>query len=67
MDSQTNDRRVRITLARSPLGFTERQKATVRSLGLKRMHQTVEKADTPAVRGMIARVSHLVKVEEVPA
>ena len=55
---------LRITLMRSPTGYSERQKRTVRALGLRRMHQTVEQADTPVVRGMIAKVIHLVKVEE---
>jgi large subunit ribosomal protein L30 len=55
---------LRITLVRSPLGNTVRHKATVRALGLRRLHQTVEQADTPQVRGMLARVAHLVAVEE---
>ena len=55
---------LRITLVRSPIGYSERQKRTVRALGLHRLHQTVEQIDTPAVRGMVAKVSHLVKVEE---
>lgn len=55
---------LRITLMRSPTGYSERQKRTVRALGLRRMHQTVEQTDTPVVRGMIAKVVHLVKVEE---
>jgi large subunit ribosomal protein L30 len=56
---------LRITLVRSPLGNTERHKATVRALGLHRIRQTVEQPDTPAVRGMLAKVAHMVKVEEV--
>ncbi len=59
--------RLRITLIKSPTGYAERQRRTVRALGLRRLHQTVEQADTPAVRGMIARVPHLVSVEEVSA
>jgi large subunit ribosomal protein L30 len=55
---------LRITLLRSPIGFSKRQKGTVRALGLRRIRHTVEKPDTPAVRGMISKVSHLVKVEE---
>jgi large subunit ribosomal protein L30 len=55
---------IRITLIRSPLGHTVRHKATVRALGLKRMHQTVELPDTPTVRGMLYKVAQLVKVEE---
>jgi large subunit ribosomal protein L30 len=55
---------LRVTLVRSPIGYDKRQKATVRALGLRRMNQTVEQPDLPAVRGMIAKVSHLVQVEE---
>jgi large subunit ribosomal protein L30 len=56
---------LRITLTKSPIGYSERQKRTVRALGLRRMHQTVEQADTPVIRGMVAKVQHLVQVEEV--
>jgi len=55
---------LRITLVRSPIGYDKRQKATVRALGLRHMHQTVQQSDTPAVRGMLARVRHLVRIEE---
>jgi large subunit ribosomal protein L30 len=55
---------LRITLVKSPIGYTERQKGTVQALGLRRMHQTVEQVDTPVLRGMLAKVSHLVRVEE---
>ena len=57
-------RTVRITLVRSPLGYSQRHKATVRALGLRRLHQTVEQADTPQLRGMVAKVAHLVVLEE---
>ena len=56
---------LRITLVKSPTGYTDRQRRTARALGLRRMHQTVEQADTPAIRGMIARIPHMLKVEEV--
>ncbi|MEK6587649.1 MAG: 50S ribosomal protein L30 [Chloroflexota bacterium] len=55
---------LKVTLMKSPIGYNERQKRTVRALGLRKVHQTVELADTPAVRGMIAKVPHLVAVEE---
>jgi large subunit ribosomal protein L30 len=61
---ESTARKLRVTLVRSPIGYDWRQKRTVRALGLRRMHQTVEHADTPAVRGMLARVRHLVSVEE---
>jgi len=55
---------VRVTLVRSPIGYTKDQKATVKALGLRRLHQTVKHNDNPAVRGMIQKIVHLVKVEE---
>jgi len=63
--AKTEKKAIRITLVKSPIGYTERQKATVRALGLRRMHQTVEHTDTPSLCGMLARVSHLVDVEEI--
>ena len=67
MDSPSNPstKVLRITLVRSPLGNTLRHKATVRSLGLRRMHQTVELADSPQLRGMVAKVAHMITVEEI--
>jgi large subunit ribosomal protein L30 len=56
--------KIRVTLVRSPIGYSQRQKDTVKALGLRRMHQTVEHADSPVVRGMISKVSHLVEVSE---
>jgi large subunit ribosomal protein L30 len=57
-------RRLRVTKVKSEIGFDRRQRATVRGLGLRRLRQTVELPDTPAVRGMIRAVRHLVRVEE---
>jgi len=57
-------RKLRITLVKSPIGYSERQKGTIRALGLRRMGYTVEQLDTPVVRGMVQKVSHLVQVEE---
>ena len=55
---------LRITLVKSPIGFPKPQKRTVRALGLHRMHQTVEHQDTPALRGMLKSVIHLLQIEE---
>ena len=55
---------LRITLVRSPIGYSERQKRTVRALGLRHLNQTVEHDDAPEIRGMIKKVIHLVRVEE---
>jgi large subunit ribosomal protein L30 len=62
--SSKSAKTLRITLVRSPIGYSERQKRTVRALGLRRMQQTVEQDDTPVIRGMIKKVNHLVTVEE---
>lgn len=55
---------LKVTLVKSAIGYRQRQKDTLRALGLRRLHQTVEVADNPAARGMIAAVSHLVEFEE---
>jgi len=54
---------IRVTLVRSLIGRIDAHKATVRGLGLRRMHHTVEIQDTPATRGMINAVSYLLRVE----
>jgi large subunit ribosomal protein L30 len=59
------EKMIKITLGRSPIGNTERHKATIRALGLHRIGQTVEQKDSPTIRGMLSKVNHLVKVEEV--
>jgi large subunit ribosomal protein L30 len=56
---------VRVTLVKSPIGYSKRHKETVQALGLRRMNQTVEHVDTPTLRGMLYIVNHLVEVEEV--
>lgn len=55
--------KLRITYTKSVIGYNAKQKATVQALGLRRLHQTVEHDDTPAIRGMVNKVSHLVRVE----
>jgi len=55
---------IKVTLVRSAIGYPKPQKATVRALGLRRLNQTVEHKDTPALRGMLAKVIHLIRVEE---
>ena len=57
--------RLKITLVKSPISAIPKQRATVEALGLRKLNKTVEMPDNGAVRGMIARVSHLVKVEEI--
>lgn len=58
---------LKITLVRSVIGRPQRQRATVRALGLRRLHQSVVHADRPEIRGMARRVQHLVVVEEIPS
>jgi large subunit ribosomal protein L30 len=55
---------LRITQRRSRNGCDQRQRDTLRSLGLRRIGHSVERADTPQIRGMIAKVAHLVEVSE---
>lgn len=57
--------KLRITLVKSPIGYAKEQKATVKSLGLGKMWRTVEKEDNSSIRGMLHKVRHLVRVEEV--
>ncbi len=57
--------RLKVTQVRSVIHRPKDQKATIRALGLHRMHDTVVKDDRPEIRGMIAKVSHLLQVEEV--
>jgi large subunit ribosomal protein L30 len=56
---------LRITLTKSPIGYSSRQKRTVQALGLRKMNQSVEQKDTPVIRGMVSKVEHLVTVEEI--
>jgi len=64
MSKKVEKKTVRVTLVKSPIGFPEPQKRTVRALGLNRMHQTVEHQDNPALRGMLNSVIHLLQIEE---
>jgi large subunit ribosomal protein L30 len=64
MVKKAEGKTIKVTLVRSPIGYPEPQKATVRALGFHRLHQTVEHEDTPAVRGMLAKVIHMIRVEE---
>ena len=64
MTAKAKTKTLRITQVRSAIGLPKDQKATVRALGIKRMHHTVEQADNPVIRGMVFKIKHLVKVEE---
>lgn len=64
MAKKAAEKKIHVTLVKSPIGYNKRQKATVRALGLRRINHTVEHVDNPAVRGMLFKVSHLIKIEE---
>lgn len=57
--------KLRVTWVKSTIGHPEIQRATIRALGLHRLHETVEHPDNPSIRGMLFKVKHLVRVEEV--
>ena len=57
------DKKIKVTLVKSIIGTKQSHRATVRGLGLRRMHSSAELEDTPAVRGMINKVSYLLKCE----
>jgi large subunit ribosomal protein L30 len=64
MAKKDEGKTIKITLVVSPIGYPAPQKATVRALGFHRLHETVEHKDTPAIRGMMAKVIHMIRVEE---
>jgi large subunit ribosomal protein L30 len=61
----SSERKLRIIWRKSSIGYSRRQKSTIRALGLRRLGDVVEQADTPVIRGMVDKVSHLVQVEEI--
>jgi len=65
MAKKPAEKKLKVTQIRSGIGFPADQKRTVRALGLKRMNDSVEQSASPAVLGMIFKVKHLVKVEEL--
>jgi large subunit ribosomal protein L30 len=58
------EKTIKLTQIKSPIGYKPKAKATLIALGLKRIHQTVEKTDSPVIRGMISVIPFLLKVEE---
>ena len=57
------DRKITVTLIKSPIGTLPKHKLCLKGLGLRRMHQSVSVEDTPAVRGMINKISYMLKVD----
>jgi len=58
--------RIKITWTKSSIGYSKDQKMTIKALGLRRLNQSVVREDSPALRGMVLKVRHLVSLEEVP-
>jgi large subunit ribosomal protein L30 len=65
MPKKTEAKKLKVTQVRSTISCPKDQKLTVRALGLKRINDSIEKEDNPAVRGMLFKVKHLIKVEEL--
>ncbi len=63
-NKQPEQKVLRITLVKSAIGYSKKHKATVRAMGFHRLHETVEQVDTPALRGMLRQINHLVRIEE---
>lgn len=57
-------KKIKVKLIKSPIGSIPKHKATLRGLGLRKINQQVELEDTPAVRGMVKKITHLLQVEE---
>ena len=64
MSENASQKKVRITWVKSAIGYDVRHKATIRALGFHRLNQTLEKVDSPALRGMLYKVNNLVRIEE---
>lgn len=60
-----DERIIRVTLVKSPIGYRKDQRATAEALGLRKLHASNVHRETPQIRGMITKISHLVQVEEV--
>jgi large subunit ribosomal protein L30 len=63
--SEKQEKQIKVTLVRSPIGYEKSQGETARALGLRKLHASVVVKDIPSVRGMIYKITHLVTVEEV--
>ncbi|MCL5958482.1 MAG: 50S ribosomal protein L30 [Chloroflexi bacterium] len=61
----SDSRKIRITWVKSSIGQKEDQKATIRALGFHRLNESVDKVETPTVRGMINKVRHMVEIREI--
>lgn len=64
-ENAAQPKKLRITYVKSSIGYSVRHKATIRALGLRRLNQSVEHEDSSTLRGMLSKVNHLVRIEEV--
>jgi large subunit ribosomal protein L30 len=64
-ETTVGQKKLRITWKKSAIGYSVKHKATIKALGLRRLHQSVDVVDSPGVRGMLIKVNHLVKIEEI--
>ncbi|MBZ0115030.1 MAG: 50S ribosomal protein L30 [Thermoanaerobaculia bacterium] len=64
MSAKKASKTLRIQQVRSPIGYNKKQRDVLQSLGLRRIRHVVEREDTPAVRGMVTKISHLVQIVE---
>ncbi len=65
MVKRSKAKKLKIRLVKSVIGYPQKQREVVRGLGLRRLHHVVIRPDTPAIRGMIEKVKHLVEMEEI--
>ncbi|TVR21153.1 MAG: 50S ribosomal protein L30 [Anaerolineaceae bacterium] len=63
--SNESERTIRVTLVRSPIGYTKDQRRTAEALGLHKMNASRVHKETPQIRGMVRKISHLLRIEEV--
>ena len=61
---QTKKKTIRIEQVKSPIGYSSKQREVLRGLGLRRIRHVVEREDSPAVRGMVRKIAHLVRIVE---
>lgn len=64
MTEANEPKKLKITLVKSGIGYSEKHKATLRALGLRKLNQSVVQEDTSTLRGMLLKINHLVKVED---
>jgi len=61
----SSPKKLQVKLVKSPIGYTKKQRRVVQALGLRKIGQTVEHSDTPIIRGMVNKISHLLEITEI--